>query len=195
MGQQYELDDLNTDYDNDPDFDSLRGPGINFVPGTGVLNPTFMVVGEGPGKMENARRLPFVGQAGQQLFRLMSLSGEFHEDKVYITNAVKYMPVDSSNKLRPLTAKEISLSSWYLKREIDIVNPDLVILCGRSALQTIYPGQEYSVTKYNGKLLDGKYAVVYHPAVLLYPSGARTRNKVEYGYRNLRAFVAQRTEQ
>lgn len=161
-----ELKALYNSIDADPKFDHLRQDDINFVPGTGVLNPTAMLIGEAPGVDENARCIPFVGNAGielQKLLKKVNIDISF----LYFSNVVKYWPRGDNRKSRPPTDSEIEAARDYLKKEIEIVNPSFVALCGRTATRAIFPNIN-SIRQVCGRLIDKRYLPLYHPAVVLY---------------------------
>jgi len=168
MDQVLELDKIYKAYINDPRFAGLRKQNINFVPGKGPATPKVMLVGEYPGPKENQRREPFVGRAGRLLGNLMEGTGLALED-VFLTNLIKYWPADIYNtgKTRSLTKEETQGSLEYLTREIEILNPDIVGLCGRLITQAILPKVE-KIWDVNGELMEGKYVPLYHPAFVSY---------------------------
>lgn len=186
MGQMEDLKALYDTYLKDERFDHLRKPNINFVPGCGPLQPTLMIVGEAPGRMENAKRIPFVGRSGINLNNLL-------EDicidpyKVFQTNVVKYWPQEgNTTKTRTPTDDEVSASREYLLDEIDIIDPEFVGLCGRSAIQALFP-HFTNVFDHHGKLLDGKFVPLYHPAVIGY--NPQKKSSVKEGYTKLKAYM------
>lgn len=187
MGSQ--IDSLKKLYDKytvDPLFDHLRGYDINFVPGAGVLDPKVMLIGEAPGKMENAKGKPFVGPAGKELSKILEEIEINSDNDTFFTNVVKYWPKTSSRSTRTPTEKEIRESSVYLKEEIAIVNPIIIGLCGRISITAIFPNVE-SVRSQNGKVLLGKYIPLYHPALILYKP--EKKQEVLLGYKVLKATL------
>lgn len=165
MSQEENLDALYAEYLDDERFDHLRGPGIYFVRGYGPLNPELMIVGEAPGKLENARRIPFVGKAGAILSGLLE-GIDVDPHKVFMTNTVKYWPNNQGNTRSP-DPSEVESSKEYLLREIDIVNPRFVGLCGKFALEAVFPECRV-LHKWNGKLLKGKFVPLFHPVYSAY---------------------------
>jgi uracil-DNA glycosylase len=71
VGSKEDLNRVYEQYKADRRLEHLRRPGINFVPGMGPLKPALMLIGEAPGRLENAKHLPFVGQAGIALSNLL----------------------------------------------------------------------------------------------------------------------------
>lgn len=179
------LKDLYDRYDKDPVFDYLREDDINFVPGTGVLNPTAMLIGEAPGVMENARSIPFVGPAGKKLNELL-FKVNIDISDLFLTNVLKYIPRTSERKIRTPTEDEIELSKSYVLEEIDVVNPSFVGLCGRIPTKVILPNIT-SLRMVNGQLINKKYVPLYHPAVVLYKP--EKTQEVLAGYRVLASLI------
>jgi uracil-DNA glycosylase len=91
LSKKDELQALYEDYMIDERFEHFRDLHKNFVPGMGPLSPKLMLVGEAPGRMENAKRLPFVGQAGINLANLLEDVG-IDQYNVFMTNVLKYWP-------------------------------------------------------------------------------------------------------
>lgn len=178
--QESELNALYNEQARDSRFMSLIAADINFVPGAGPMNPDIMLVGEAPGAQENARRTPFIGRAGINLTHLLN---DLNIDPfgVFLTNACKLWPQG-----KDLSQTELEACSEYLKREIEIVNPKIVGLCGRSAIRSIYP-ELSEVFKNNGDLLDGKFVPLYHPAVVTYSQDKK--KLVRAGYAALRTHL------
>jgi len=111
---------------------------INPVPGEGAANPLVMVIGEGPDEDEDRTGRPFAGKAGQLLDRMLASVGLSRETNCYITNIVKCRPPEN----RDPGPEEISSCIKFLKRQIILLRP-LVILCaGRVAAQNILDTRE-----------------------------------------------------
>lgn len=157
----------------------------NFVGGTGDLNSPLMLVGEAPGKVENARRRPFAGPAGVELKKLL-IDVKLDHYHPYLTNIVKYWPHDTERKTRTPTNVEIHLSREYLLQEIEVICPKIVALCGLSATKAIYP-ETKSIKALNGKLLDGMFVPVLHPAALLW--NAENTSLVVTGFEAIRRHL------
>lgn len=139
------------------------------VPGVGDENARWMFIGEGPGAEEDARGEPFVGQAGRLLDSMLAAIDLKRSEDVYITNAVKCRPPGN----RTPEATEMSACAPYLKRQIALIQPKLIILLGRAAVHAVL-GEEGSLASLRGKTLayrDGERTipvlVTYHPAYLL----------------------------
>ena len=133
------------------------------VPGEGPEEADLMFIGEGPGYNEDQQGRPFVGQAGQYLEELLASIG-FSRDEVYITNMVKCRPPDNRDPQPP----EIAACSKYLERQIDLINPRIIVTLGRFSLGRFFPGE--SITRARGRLRqkDGRLIFpVMHPAAAL----------------------------
>jgi len=140
------------------------------VLGEGPLNAEIVFVGEQPGDMEDQLGRPFVGPAGQLLDRVMA---EAHIDrkKIYVTNAVKHFKYEQRGKRRlhqSPTAGEISKYRWWLKQELELIKPKLVVTLGASAALAV-KGKAISVTRYRGPMDFDPWPgfVTVHPSYLL----------------------------
>lgn len=136
----------------------------NIVFGEGNINADIMLIGEGPGADEDVKGNPFVGKAGQLMDRAFDGLGINRKD-LYIANIVKCRPPNN----RDPEADEISSCLNYLRNQVILVKPKIIILLGNIALKTIL-GQEYSITKARGEFIEKKgilYMPTYHPAALL----------------------------
>jgi len=168
MNRDEQLEAVYDKYSRDPRFANLRNNNINLVPGQGPFDPKVMLVGESPGRKENTTQETFVGRAGKNLTNLLKDTGVSFE-QVFRTNLVKYWPQDSYNvaRSRKLTEEELHASIEYLDEEIEVVNPQVIGLCGWVVINSILPDitNIYSV---NGKLIDEKFVPLYQPGVVLY---------------------------
>ncbi len=133
------------------------------VPGEGNPSAELMFIGEGPGFHEDRQGRPFVGPAGHLLEGLLASIGANRED-AFIANMVKCRPPDN----RDPEPAEITACGKYLERQIELVNPKLIVTLGRFSLGRFFPGE--SVTRARGKLRqkDGRRIFpVLHPAAAL----------------------------
>ncbi|CAI8037701.1 Type-4 uracil-DNA glycosylase [Geodia barretti] len=119
----------------------------NAVPGEGSPSADLMFIGEGPGFHEDRQGRPFVGPAGQLLEGLLASIGT-NRDEVFIANMVKCRPPDNRDPQPP----EIAACAKYLERQIELVNPKLIVTLGRFSLGRFFPGE--SVTRARGKLRE-----------------------------------------
>ncbi|HIM80780.1 MAG: uracil-DNA glycosylase [SAR202 cluster bacterium MP-SInd-SRR3963457-G2] len=141
----------------------------NAVPGEGSPDADLMIIGEGPGAQEDLLGRPFVGRAGQFLDELLGYIGLKRED-VFIANMVKCRPPENRD---PLPA-EVSACDKYLERQIELLDPLLIVTLGRVSLARFFPGE--SMTRARGKVRekDGRFIYpVMHPAAALYRQEVR----------------------
>jgi DNA polymerase len=123
-----------------------------------------MFIGEGPGYHEDRQGRPFVGPAGQFLEGLLASIGTSRE-RVFIANMVKCRPPQNRD---PLPA-EITACSKYLDRQIELINPRLIVTLGRFSLGRFFPGENISRARGKVREKDGRYIYpVMHPAAALY---------------------------
>jgi DNA polymerase len=130
----------------------------------GDPNARLMFVGEGPGADEDAQGLPFVGKAGQLLNNMITAMG-LRREQVYIANIVKCRP--PANRVpEPV---EANTCSQFLLRQIDVVQPQIIVALGSTAA-TYLLGRKQSLAGLRGRwhsCRGAKLAVTYHPAFLL----------------------------
>ena len=142
----------------------------NAVPGEGAHNADVMFIGEGPGVQEDRQGRPFVGPAGQFLEELLAGIG-MRRSQVYIANMVKCRPPQNRDPL-PV---EIGACSKYLERQIELIDPALIVTLGRFSLARFFPGE--SIGRARGKLREKNGRRIYpimHPAAALYRQEMRT---------------------
>lgn len=135
-----------------------------FVFGTGNPNADAMCIGEGPGADEDAQGLPFVGRAGRLLTDILKAIN-LEREEVYIANVVKCRPPGNRTPL-PV---EMDTCLPYLKKQIELIKPKLILCLGLTAAQAILKKRD-SLTNMRGKIFDFenvKVMVTYHPAALL----------------------------
>lgn len=136
----------------------------NLVFGVGNPQARLVFVGEGPGGDEDRQGEPFVGEAGQVLNRIITAMGLKRED-VYICNVVKCRPPEN----RDPEADEIAACAPFLLRQLQSVQPEVVVALGRFAAQTLL-GTKEAISKLRGKFRDYHGVPVmptYHPSYLL----------------------------
>lgn len=135
----------------------------NAVPGEGSAKAAVMFIGEAPGFHEDQLARPFVGRAGQLLDNLLINVGLRRED-VYITNVVKHRPPEN----RGPNKDEIRACFPYLQRQVQIVNPKVIIPLGRYALEVFIKDQP--ISEIHGQPFKVRERIVfplYHPAAAL----------------------------
>jgi DNA polymerase len=148
---------------------SLRSTCIQAVPGSGNLNSPVVFIGEAPGKTEDEVGIPFVGAAGKLLEEALEQIGWNRED-VYITNVVKCRPPGN----RDPSPEEVAEHESFLARELDLIQPQLIVLLGRHALHWFMPDLQISKIRGTAKRKGDKvYYPTYHPAAALYNGSLR----------------------
>lgn len=136
----------------------------HIVFGEGNKDATIMFIGEGPGADEDAQGLPFVGKAGQLMNKAFQGLG-LERSKVYIANIVKCRP--PSNRVPE--EDEATACLDYLRNQVLLVKPKIIVLLGSTALKNIL-GKDYGITASRGKWIEQKgimYMPTWHPAALL----------------------------
>ena len=136
----------------------------NVVFGTGNRQASLMFIGEGPGADEDLQGTPFVGKAG----KLMNMAFEaigLKREEVYIANIVKCRPPGNRNP----QDDEANACLDYLRNQVILVKPKIIVLLGSVALKNIL-GKEYGITASRGKWIERKgilYMPTWHPTALL----------------------------
>lgn len=143
------------------------------VHGEGSLNARVMLIGEAPGEQETLQRRPFVGKAGKNLDEFLNLAG-IDRTELYVSNTVKFRPtkISPSGRTvnRPPTREEINLFLPWLKKEIEIVHPEVVVTLGNVPLKALTEPR-CVIGQLHGQWVDLGYAKLYpmyHPASLIY---------------------------
>ncbi|MEM8602296.1 MAG: uracil-DNA glycosylase [Cyanobacteria bacterium P01_H01_bin.121] len=134
------------------------------VIGRGNPQANIMIIGEGPGQNEDETGLPFVGKAGQLLDKILA-AVKLTEREVYICNIVKCRPPGN----RKPTAVEMSACQPYLLEQVRLVDPQIILLSGATAVQGLL-GDKRGITKIRGGWRDwnGRQCMpIFHPAYLL----------------------------
>lgn len=136
----------------------------NMVPGEGSAKADILFIGEAPGKNEDLQGRPFVGAAGQLLEKLLGTIGLTRDD-VFITNVLKARPPGNRD---PLPGEAEHHWPW-LEEQIAALDPKLIVLLGRHAMNRFLPNRKIGHDHGQARLLDGQvYLPVYHPAAALY---------------------------
>lgn len=134
------------------------------VPGQGDVCAPLMLIGEGPGEVEDREGLAFVGPAGQLLTRMLAAIS-LPRDRVYICNVVKCRPPQN----RVPTPEEAAACLPYLRMQAALVRPRVILLLGATASRTIL-GDDVRITRDRGKWFERKGVFLmptYHPSALL----------------------------
>jgi len=143
----------------------------NIVIGRGNKEADIMFIGEGPGYHEDQQGLPFVGPAGQLLDKMLA-AVDLNEEQVYIANVVKCRPPGNRDP-QPV---EMQACMDYLRYQLMLVKPKIIIALGRIAATAIISGGEnpfdgdFRITKHRGIWFERKgYQIMatYHPSALL----------------------------
>lgn len=145
----------------------LKNGATKLVFGTGNTEAKVMCIGEGPGFNEDKEGIPFVGQAGRLLDKLLPLAG-LERKKVFITNVVHHRPPGNRDPL----PNEIEAYGRYLDQIIEIIDPKVILTLGRFSMAKFL--HNVTITSVHGKKFEvpfnGKWLVVipmYHPAASL----------------------------
>ena len=181
-GKNAEIRKLNLEYSRLPRGRNWK-LSERFVPGEGPLDAEVMIIGQAPGRNEDIQKRPFIGASGKFLDRLIRLAG-LDRKLIYVCSVVQFFPP----KNRVPTNDEINLCKRFLFRQIEIINPRLIILLGSVACKTVLDMEK--VSKIRGSVVrkDGRtYFLSMHPA-----AAVRIRSKMplmEGDFRKLRQII------
>lgn len=166
MDKRLELQKLKKEMENDKNLPLVSKPE-DIIPGYGNPESKIVFIGEAGGYYELVQRKPFVGAAGQLLTRLLTSVGINRED-VYITNMVKTRPPNNRDPL----PEELAAYGRYLDRELEIINPKIIVTLGRFSMAKFLPSVKISAVhgrvcgvRWNGK--DIVVVPMFHPAAAL----------------------------
>lgn len=141
----------------------------NAVPGEGPANSEIMFIGEGPGFHENEQGRPFVGAAGKFLEELLESIG-LTRGEVFITNVVKCRPPGN----RDPQSDELDACSEYLERQIQAINPKMIVTLGRFSMARFLPNAKISDIHGQAAKIKNRLVVpMYHPAAALHQPSLR----------------------
>jgi uracil-DNA glycosylase len=155
------------------------------VPGEGSSNARLMFIGEGPGWHEDRQGRPFVGNSGKFLDTLIERAG-LSRDDVFITNIVKHRPPGNRDPL----PDEIAACSVYLDRQIEVIDPEVIVTLGRHSMNRYFPGERIGRIHGQPKTIGTRMVVpMYHPAAALH-NGA-LRSTIEEDFRKLPRYLAE----
>lgn len=172
--KQAQIDQLRADIIDKHICPDLAATAHQLVMGDGNLNAEIVFIGEAPGKNEDEQGLPFVGAAGKFLNEMLAAAGLERND-VYITNIVKYRPPNNRDPL-----PEEKKAFWpYLLKQLQIIQPKVVITLGRHSMEYFLPGTKISQIHGQPKRIkfgDDHLVIIplYHPAAALYNGSMRT---------------------
>lgn len=176
MNKQHELDKLQAKILSDNVCPELAEQATQLVFGSGNPDAEIVLIGEAPGKQEDLTGQPFVGAAGKFLDEMLA-SIKLKRQDIYITNIVKYRP---PNNRDPQPGEKQQFLP-YLKKQLQIIQPKLIVTLGRHSLNSLLPDLKISEVHGQPKrvaveFLDQLTLVIlplYHPAAALYNGGMR----------------------
>lgn len=155
------------------------------VPGEGPANADILFIGEGPGFHENEQGRPFVGAAGKFLEELLGQVG-LRRDQVFITNVVKCRPPANRD---PQPDEVETCTSNYLDRQIQAINPKVIVTLGRYSMGLFIPNAKISSIHGQAMQIKGRLVVpMYHPAAALHQ--ASLKPVVEHDFAKLPDLIA-----
>jgi DNA polymerase len=133
------------------------------VPGEGPPDAEILFIGEGPGYYEDLQGRPFVGPSGQLLEKMLASIG-LRREQVYITNVVKCRPPNNRDPL----PSEIETCARFLDRQIEAIDPRIIVTLGRYSMERYFPGAKISQVHGRARR-EGRrvYLPLYHPAYIL----------------------------
>ena len=137
----------------------------NTVFGMGDSRPDWLIVGDAPDEHEDQQGEPFVGPAGTLLDNMLRAVGLNRQHKVFIANALKCRPPANRNP----EPEEVAQCEPYLRRQVELLQPRIIVAMGRFAVQSLLQSQE-PIGKLRGRAHDYHgvpVVVTYHPAYLL----------------------------
>lgn len=156
--------------------------GKQVVFGVGNLDAELFLCGEAPGAEEEVQGEPFVGPAGQLLGKILATAG-WKRDDVYIGNIMNWRP-DTGTGFgnRPPTDEELAFCLPYLKAQLEIVKPKVILALGKTAIKgLVYPEENVTMGQVHGKWHDFEgipLMPTYHPSYLLHNNTNRAKRGV-----------------
>lgn len=164
---------------------ALHEGRTNAVPGEGPENADIMFIGEGPGFHEDRSGRPFVGASGNFLTEMIESIGLRRED-VFICNVVKCRPPQN----RDPQPDEIAACKAYLDRQIELVNPSVIVTLGRFSMARWFPSARISRIHGQARRVGNRMIVpFYHPAAALHQP--KLRETVQEDFAKLPQFIEQ----
>lgn len=146
------------------------------VPGEGPASAEVMFIGEGPGFHENEQGRPFVGAAGKFLDELLE-SVNLKRSEVYITNVVKCRPPSN----RDPQPEELAACNHFLERQIEAINPKVIVTLGRFSMARFLPNAKISQVHGQAMKVRGRLVVaMYHPAAALHQRSLRSTIEADF---------------
>jgi DNA polymerase len=142
----------------------LHKTRTNAVPGEGPANAKIMICGQAPGRTEDEDGKPFMGRAGRFLNELLETI-KLKRELLFITSPIKCFPPNN----RPPKSDELKTCRPYLKKQISIVRPKIIIALGNYALQTLL-GNKLTISQLHGRLQESNSIIIFptfHPAAAI----------------------------
>jgi len=178
--KQDELDNIKQQILDDKICPELAASATQLVFGEGNPSAEIVFIGEAPGKNEDIQGIPFVGAAGKFLNEMLEMIDLKRED-IYITNIVKYRPQENRDPL----PDEKKAFLPYLQRQLEVIQPKVVVTLGRHSMNCFLPDLQISQVhgqpkrvklslKHNSAdTLEVVILPLFHPAAALYNGGMR----------------------
>ena len=155
------------------------------VPGEVATDACIILIGEAPGWNEDQQGRPFVGAAGKFLEELLG-KAELTRGEVFITNVVKSRPPGNRDPL----PDEIAACAPYLERQIEVIDPEVIVTLGRFSMARWFPGERISKIHGQPKRVGRRLIVpMYHPAAALHQQ--TLRETIEDDFSKLPRFLAE----
>lgn len=178
---------LKSDLESRKDIPLIKSPN-DVVFGDGNPDSQILLIGEAAGYWESIERKPFVGQSGKLLIKTLNEILDIKREDVYITNIVKARPPDNRDPL----PEEIEVFRPYLDKEIEIVDPNIIITLGRFSMGKFIPNVTISRVHGTPKLVNflGREITIvpmYHPAAAL--RGTTMMNAFREDFVRLKEFL------
>lgn len=169
MTKKAELEKIKADILTQNVCPELAAGATQLVFGDGNPSAELVFIGEAPGKHEDIQGLPFVGAAGKFLNEMLQAIGLKRAD-VYITNIVKYRPPENRDPYPDEKAAFLP----FLRKQLAVIKPKLVITLGRHSMECFLPGLQISQCHGQPKRYKGQvYLPLFHPAAALYNGAMR----------------------
>lgn len=157
----------------------------NGVPGAGDPHAEIMFIGEGPGYHEDKQGLPFVGRSGDYLEKMLKLI-HLRREQVFIANVVKHRPPENRDPL----PDEIAICKPYLDRQIEVINPLVIVTLGRFSMARYFPNGKITQIHGKAKYEEGRaYYPLFHPAAVL--RNPTLEPQMEADFRRLPEVIAE----
>lgn len=177
MSKQAQLEGVARDMIENKVCPELAASAIQLVPGEGNPDADIMMVGEAPGAKEDQEGRPFIGASGKFLTEMIEGIG-LDRDDVFITSVLKYRPP----KNRDPRPDEVAAFIPYLNKQIEIIEPKIIVTLGRYAMNVFLPGAK--IGEVHGQLQqaeNGQHVLpLYHPAAALYNGSMRVTLKEDF---------------